>query len=84
MVIKMLTINPFNLDTSLAGYFGWVIFLYVLHLAERWARQNYQQLSAFWHNHFPAPIRALVYTIFIFILAIYTQTQQSSFIYFKF
>jgi alginate O-acetyltransferase complex protein AlgI len=84
MVFKMLTINPFNLDTTLAGYFGWVVFLYLLHPAERWARQNYRLISSFWQKKFPAPVRALVYTIFIFILIIFTQTQQSSFIYFNF
>jgi alginate O-acetyltransferase complex protein AlgI len=84
MVLKMLTINPFNLDTTLASYFGWMVFLYFLHLAERWARQNYLHLSAFWQKYFPAPLRALVYTIFIFILIIFTQILQSNFIYFKF
>ncbi len=84
MVFKMLLINPFNLDLSLARYFAGAVFLYLLHLAERWARLNYRHISASWHNHFPAPVRALAYTMLIVILVIFIQTQQSSFIYFQF
>ncbi|MEN6350046.1 MAG: MBOAT family O-acyltransferase [Syntrophomonas sp.] len=84
MIFKMLTLNPLHLDSSLAGYLLVVVLLYLLHILERRGRENYLQLSNFWHKYFPAPVRALAYTAFIILLIISTQTQPSSYIYFKF
>jgi alginate O-acetyltransferase complex protein AlgI len=84
MIYKMLTLNPLHPDLTVAGYFITIAFLYFLHLLEYWVRKNYWQLEAKWQRYFPASIRALIYTAIIVILILWTQTQPSSFIYFKF
>lgn len=84
IVFKMMTFNPFHPDPSLLKYLAVAAVLYILHIGERWARQNYQNLMEFWHKYFPPPIRALAYTILIITLIVCMQTEQSSFIYFQF
>jgi alginate O-acetyltransferase complex protein AlgI len=84
MVTKMLTFNPLHFDASLGKYLLLVVFLYLLHPLERWVRQNYLPLSAWWVRYCPAPVRALVYTLLIIILIVGLRSQPSDFIYFKF
>lgn len=84
IILKMLTFNPLNFDTSLTIYFVITAILFLLHIVERWVRQNYLQLSKLWEKYCPAPLRAAAYTMIIIILILSIQAQQSNFIYFKF
>ena len=83
IVLKMLMFNPLHFDTNLVKYLAVIVFLFILHIVEKWGRQNYHQLAEVWQRFLPAPIRALAYTMFIIILIISVKT-QSSFIYFQF
>ena len=83
IVFKMLTFNPLHFDTNLVKYLAVIVFLFILHIVEKWGRQNYHKLAEIWQRFLPAPIRALAYTMLIIILIISIKT-QSSFIYFQF
>lgn len=84
IITRMLTVNPLQLQTDTLSYVALVGLLYLLHMAEHWARANYALLSARWEERFPAPVRALAYAALIVILILCPRTGQSSFIYFKF
>jgi len=84
MVMKMFTFSQLHLSHGNIRYFIVIVLLFLMHPAERWARKNHEQLSVCWTKYLPAPLRALVYTALILLLIIFTQVQQSNFIYFKF
>ncbi|MEA4923816.1 MAG: MBOAT family O-acyltransferase [Syntrophomonadaceae bacterium] len=84
IIFKMMTFNPLHPDPNLVKYLVVAMILFILHLVERWARHNYQRLAEIWQKYFPAPIRALAYTVLIITLVVCMQTEQSSFIYFQF
>ena len=84
MVMKMLTFSQLHLTHGNIRYLLVIALLFLLHPAERWARQNYERLSVSCAQYVPTPLRALAYTALIFILIIFTQVQKSNFIYFKF
>lgn len=57
--------------------------LYLLHVLEYLARRD-DRLGRFWVDRVPTPVRGLVYALAIMLVMIFTQSEQSPFIYSKF
>lgn len=78
--------NPFNLviDGSLLKYGVVIILLFSLHIGEFYLRKNYDLLSTWWRQHFPAPLRAMAYALVLLLVITFSTYQPNSFIYFKF
>lgn len=84
MLKNMFTIGDLHIPPSLYKYLLLVFGLFVLHLIEYFIFKHASSLDKFWHKWFPAPVRAVVYTLIIAVLIVFLQTEQSSFIYFQF
>ncbi len=84
MIGQMLTTNPFAIDFAYLKYFILIALLYLSHLGEFLAFKHRHKLNSLWIKHFPPPFRALAYTIIIVVVALFLQTNTSSFIYFQF
>lgn len=84
MIRKMVTLSDLGLAPYQVKLIALLLVLYLLHVGEYWLRTNAQGLYSRWQNRFPAPIRALAYTVVILMLVVFTQTKQTTFIYFQF
>lgn len=81
---RMFSPEAFHVPQELRGYLLFVVLLFALHLLEFLVFKHAPAVDKFWHKRFPAPVRALVYTVIIAVLVVFLQTEQSSFIYFQF
>lgn len=84
MVRRMFTPGLFGLTPLVERYLPIVGLLALLHLGEFWLREREQALYAVWRRWVPTPVRAAVYTLVAALLLVLTETEQVSFIYFRF
>lgn len=84
MIQQMLRFDQISMVPGAEKYLLLVAGLFLLHILESWMISHAYKLSESWQKHFPAPIRAFIYTAFIVILILFSQGQASDFIYFKF
>lgn len=84
MVKVMLTFSHFSFSSVYLLYFGFIGCLWLLHLVEYQVRKNALSLMAIWRTYFPDYVRAAAYVIVFLILIMFTQGEQSTFIYFQF
>lgn len=83
LVRRMFNPSMFQITPLVAQYLPFVAFLALLHVVEHSLRSNEGRLSAVWHR-VPRPIRALAYTAVALGLFLMMETEQTSFIYFRF
>jgi len=84
MVRKMLTLSDLHFTRVNAFYFGLIVFLALLHVAEFWFRHRQAEIYARWTRWVPSPVRALAYTAVVVLIAIVSAPKQATFIYFRF
>lgn len=84
LLSRMLTPEAFLFPKELHKYLLLAAVLYLLHIVEYYLFANAAKWSKAWHNRFPAPVRAVVYTLVIAVLALLLRTEQNTFIYFQF
>lgn len=84
MVWKMVSFTQINYHPIYIVYFAIVLGLWLLHLAEYYLRKNASIVIEKWHRYFPEYIRAAAYVMVLIILILFTQREQSTFIYFQF
>lgn len=84
MIWKMVSFSQLSLQKSYVLYFGFILFLYALHIIEHYLISNKVVLANWWESHFPPYVRAAVYTVVIFLLILFTKTAKSTFIYLQF
>lgn len=84
MIANMVTLQHPDFSPRQAILIGAIAAFYILHLAEHRLRSNVDEAYAAWQRYFPAPVRGLVYTAIILILLVFSQSVQTSFIYFQF
>jgi hypothetical protein len=58
--------------------------LFLLHFLEYYALKHAGRLHDVWHRKFPAPVRAVLYTLVIAVIVVFIQNAQNAFIYFQF
>ncbi|GIP33223.1 MBOAT family protein [Paenibacillus sp. J2TS4] len=81
---RMLTPEAFLFPKELHKYLLVVVVLYLLHIVEYYLFTHASKLSRVWHVRFPAPVRAVVYTVIITVFILLLRTEQNTFIYFQF
>lgn len=81
---KMLSPEALQFSGIPKKYIALIIGLFALHIIEYNLLMHKAAISRFWHNNFPAPVRAIVYTVIIAVLLIFLQGEHNSFIYFQF
>jgi len=84
MVWKMISFTQINYHPIYIIYFAIVVGLCILHLAEYYLRKNGIVLTGTWRKYCPEYVRAAAYVMVVLILILFTQREQSSFIYFQF
>lgn len=84
MIWKMVSFSDIRMDRVYILYFGLIIFLWALHLAEFALRKNALKFIHSWKAYCPDYVRAAAYVCILIILVMFTQREQSSFIYFQF
>lgn len=83
LIKRMLTPAAFNF-TGLRFWIFIALLLYALHVLEYFLHKNRSELSVWWHKYFPAPVRAVLYTVVAAVLILYLKGEQNTFIYFQF
>lgn len=83
LIKRMLSPSAFHF-AGLSHYIAIVLFMFALHVAEYYLHNNRASLSAWWHNYFPAPVRAVLYTAIAATLILFLKGEQNTFIYFQF
>ncbi|WP_127581488.1 MBOAT family O-acyltransferase [Paenibacillus koleovorans] len=84
MLRKMFSPEVLQFNGVLFPYFYIVLFLFALHIGEYFLFKNASSLYRGWHTRFPAPVRAVLYTVIVVFLMIYLKGDQNTFIYFQF
>lgn len=84
MIWKMVSLSDIRFSKIYILYFGFIALLWLLHLAEFAIRRNAYRLVSAWRTYCPDYIRAATYVMIFIILIMFTQREQSSFIYFQF
>ncbi|QXM05318.1 MBOAT family O-acyltransferase [Crassaminicella indica] len=84
MIKEMITLSNMTYSPRYFIYFGFIAFLYCIHLLEYFIRKNDITLTKLWEKYFPPFIRAAAYIGILIILILFTKTEESSFIYFQF
>ncbi|MDB5053860.1 MAG: hypothetical protein JWM44_1910 [Bacilli bacterium] len=84
LIHRMLSIQALHVPHQLYSYLLFAIGLFVLHIVEYYLLTYASAISAFWHRYFPAPARAVVYTVLVSILIVFIKNVASGFIYFQF
>ena len=81
---KMLSIGSV-FDSRLLFYkLGLVLMLYGFHVLEYFLRKNEIKSGYYWKKYVPSFARAFCYIIIFILLALFTQGEENTFIYFQF
>jgi len=84
MVWKMISFSDVRFSNVYILYFGFIILLWILHFSEFAIRKDAYKFLNTWRSYCPEYIRAAAYVMIFIILVMFTQREQSSFIYFQF
>ncbi|WP_129598216.1 MBOAT family O-acyltransferase [Anaerophilus nitritogenes] len=84
MIKKMITFSDVSYSMTYVLYFGFVLFLYGVHLVEYFVRKNENTISVYWQKYFSPAVRAAAYIGIVILLILFIQTEESTFIYFQF
>ncbi|MTI46711.1 MBOAT family O-acyltransferase [Sporosalibacterium faouarense] len=84
LIKRMLNPSYIHYSPVYIFYFAFIAGLYLIHVIEYYVRENGVKIGQIWEARVPAFIRAGAYIAILFILVLFTKTQQSSFIYFQF
>jgi alginate O-acetyltransferase complex protein AlgI len=84
LVYKMIMFRPGPVEMRSLIWLIIIAGLFFLHWAEELLLAHNEKLEKFWQHYFTPPLKALVYTVLIAILIIFSQSSQNSFIYFRF
>ena len=84
MIWRMVSLTDIRFSSRYIIYFGFIALLWVLHFIEYEVRKKANKLLDIWRGYCPDYIRAAAYVMIFIILVMFTQTEQSSFIYFQF
>lgn len=84
MIQGMLSLNQIRISPIHLFYFGFIALLWLLHYIEYLVRKNAPVLIGHWQTRVPEFVRAAAYVMVLLILILFTQGEQSTFIYFQF
>ncbi|MGE5674612.1 MAG: MBOAT family O-acyltransferase [Mycobacterium leprae] len=84
MVYAMFSPTWFHWTPLALRYLPVIALLFLAHVAEFWLRERESELGKVWDRWFPIPVRSLLFTLAFCFLLVMTQTEQVSFIYFRF
>ncbi|MFZ5813969.1 MAG: MBOAT family O-acyltransferase [Bacillota bacterium] len=84
LVRQMLTLANLNVSAFNLRYLALIGLLWLLHLGEFWFRHRQVAVYEGWRRWVPSPLRALVYSAVIAVLAVLASGEPSTFIYFEF
>lgn len=84
MIWRMVSFSHIKFSSIYIVYFGFIAFLYFLHYMEFIVRKNASKLIDIWETYCPDYVRAAAYVVTFITLIMFTQAEQSTFIYFQF